>query len=67
MSRLMLCGLVSWLVMGSPAARLADDAEDKAVALVNKLGGRAARDDARPGKPVVSVELAFAKVTRTRP
>ena len=37
MSRLMLSGIVSWLVLASPAAARADDAEDKAVAVVEKL------------------------------
>jgi hypothetical protein len=40
MSRLMLCGIVSWLILGSVAPIRADDAEDKAVAFVEKLGGK---------------------------
>ena len=31
----------------------ADDAEDKAVAFVEKLGGAVARDEKAPGKPVI--------------
>jgi len=31
----------------------ADDAEDKAVELVRKLGGSVTRADKQPGKPVV--------------
>ena len=50
MSRLLRFAVVSWLVLGSPAVR-ADDAEDKAVAFVEKLGGRVIRDDARPASP----------------
>jgi hypothetical protein len=33
----------------------ADEAEDKAVAFVEKLGGRATRDEKAPGKPVITV------------
>jgi len=42
MSRLMLCGLVSWLVLSSANPVGADEAEDKAVAFVNV---------AQPGSP----------------
>jgi len=35
MSRLLLCGLLSWLALGSANRVQADDAEDKAVAFVN--------------------------------
>ena len=40
MSRSVLCGLMSWLLLGSPAAGRADDAEDKAVKFVEGLKGR---------------------------
>src|SRR5438105_3614571 len=56
MSRLTLCGVVSCLTLVAPAAR-ADDAEDKAVAFVEKLGGKVTRDEKLPGKPVVAVNL----------
>src|SRR5215470_14999238 len=57
MSRPVLCGIVSWLVLGSGAPARADDTEDKAAALAEKLGGTVTRDDKRPGKPVVAVDL----------
>src|SRR5580704_11089227 len=49
------------LVLLSPAR--ADDAEEKTVALVRKLGGSVTRDDKQPGKPVVEVDLSFTKLT----
>src|SRR5262245_16800995 len=60
MSRSMLCALV--LVFIAPAAR-ADEAEDKAIAVVEKLKGEITRDDKKPGKPVVAVVLVGADVT----
>jgi hypothetical protein len=42
---MMLLGSVSWLVLGSSAASSADEAEDKAVAFVESLHGRVARDE----------------------
>jgi hypothetical protein len=41
----------------------ADEAEDKAVEFVKKLGGRITRDDKAEGKPVIKVELGDTKVT----
>src|SRR5438045_4074984 len=58
MSRVVLCGFVVWLA--APAVARADDfddLEDKAVARVEKLGGRVTRDEKRPGRPVVAVNL----------
>ena len=49
------------LCLGSSAR--AADAEDKAVAFVEKLGGEVTRDEKAPGKPVVTVTLAFTDVT----
>ena len=43
----------------------ADDAEDKAVAFVEKLGGTVVRDEKAPGKPVVTVNLGGKRVTDT--
>ncbi|MFM8273474.1 MAG: hypothetical protein ACKODX_14265 [Gemmata sp.] len=57
MPRSLLCGLLSWVVLGSPAAGRADDAEDRAVETVKKLGGGVSRDEKSPGKPVVAVML----------
>ena len=63
MSRFMLCGVVSWLILASPAAGRADDAEDKAVEFVKGLKGEVTRDEKLPGKPVVGVKLNFMQVT----
>jgi len=63
MSRLMQCGLMSWLVLGSPIAARADDAEDKAFKFVEGLGGKVTRDEKLPGKPVVGVNLDGTKMT----
>jgi internalin A len=50
-------------VLGPVAPARADDAEDKAIAFVEKLGGKVTRDDKRPGKPVVAVNLYGTKMT----
>jgi hypothetical protein len=63
MSRLMLCGLMSGVILCSSAPVRADDAEDKAVAFVEKLGGTVERDEKAPGKPVVTVNFASTQVT----
>ena len=61
MSRLMLCGLMAGVILCSSAPVRADDAEDKAVAFVEKLGGKVTRDEKAPGKPVVTVFLSGSK------
>src|SRR5688572_13762631 len=63
MSRWMFCGAVAVLILCSGSPARADDAEDKAVAFVEKLGGTVTRDEKQPGKPVVSVNLRYRKVT----
>lgn len=55
------CVLVA-VLLACGAAR-ADDAEDKVVELVNKLGGKVTRDEKKEGKPVVDVNLVATKVT----
>ena len=52
--------VLSGLLLGLPwsSLRAADDAEDKAVAFVEKLGGKVKRDDKAEGKPVRGVDLA---------
>src|SRR5688572_21817400 len=57
MLRVMLFATASSVLLGSPAPARADDAEDKAVAFVKKIGGVARRDDKLPGKPVVRVDI----------
>ena len=47
----------------SCSALRADDAEDKAVAFVEKLGGKVTRDEKAPGKPVITVDLSVTQVT----
>ena len=58
MLRMLLGGIVTWLVLGSPLARTAraDEAEDKALALVEKLGF-AIRNDKLPSQPVIGLVL----------
>ncbi len=52
------------LCLGSSAR--ADDAEDKAVAIIwRDLRGRVTRDEKAPGKPVIEVTLQGTKVTDT--
>ena len=63
MARLVLFGMVALQVLGSPAMGRADDAEDKAVAFVEKLGGKCYRDETVKGKPIVAVILARTKAT----
>jgi internalin A len=40
----------------------ADDAEDKAVAFVEKLGGEVKRDEMLPGRPIIEVNLSHRQV-----
>jgi len=54
---------MSWFVLGSPVASRADDAEDKAVAFVEKVGGKVTRDEKMPGKPVVTLSLNDRRIT----
>ena len=63
MSRLMLCGLMAGVILCSSAPVRADDAEDKAVAFVEKLRGQVTRDEKAPGKPVIKVNLFGSEVT----
>lgn len=51
---------VSGLCLGSSAR--ADQAEEKAIAYVEKLGGTVFRDNKSPGRPVATVILRSAKV-----
>ena len=51
------------LVLALPATLRADEAEEKAVALVTELKGRIEREQARPDGPVVSVMLSGKEVT----
>jgi internalin A len=63
MTRVLLAAAVVGVALSSARPIRADDAEDKAVAFVEKLGGVVTRDDKLPGKPVVKVNLADTNVT----
>src|SRR5579872_2924211 len=54
-----LVALVALLLGAS--STFADEAEDRAVAAVKKLGGTVIRDDKAPGRPVIGINLAFTK------
>ena len=43
--------------LGLTSSARADEAEDKAVAMVEALRGKVKRDDKAPGNPVVEVNL----------
>jgi uncharacterized protein YjbI with pentapeptide repeats len=58
---MVFCALV--LVSMSGSAAWADEADDKAVQFIEKLGGKVTRDDKAPGKPVVGVSLFKTQVT----
>ena len=63
MSRLMQCGFLSWVILCSSVPVWADEAEDKAVAFVKKLGGSVGRDENAPGKPVIGMQVHGTQVT----
>ena len=55
-----------WVVVlaigfGFACSVAADDTDDRAVALINKLGGEMRRDEAVAGKPIVDVDLMNTK------
>ena len=54
--------LLAGLLLASPLL-YADEAEKKAAATVEKLGGKVERDDKDPAHPVMSVDLNGTKVT----
>jgi internalin A len=54
--------LLAGLLLAVPSL-YADEAEDKAVAAVKKLGGKVKRDDKDPAHPVVGVDLSRIKLT----
>jgi hypothetical protein len=63
MPRLIALLALAGSVLASSRPAFADAAEDKAVALVKKLGGDVTRDDKQPGKPVTKVFLFGSPVT----
>src|SRR5262249_31293632 len=59
-----MVGTVAALVLAPALGFLmADEAEDRAVAAIKKLGGTIKRDTGKQGKPVVQVDLENKKVT----
>lgn len=57
MLRLMMCAAVAWPCLGATGLAQTDDSEDRAVAFVERLGGRVVRDEKVPGHPVTEVHL----------
>src|SRR6516164_9565265 len=55
--------LAGCLLLLTAAPLLADEAEDKAVEAVKKLGGTVVREDNDPAKPVIKVDLVLSQVT----
>jgi internalin A len=61
MARLLGCSIVFSMLLVPSTSTRADEAEDTAVAFVEKLGGRVYSDE--PGKPVTFVTLRSTKIT----
>jgi hypothetical protein len=58
-----IVGLIPlWFLALVLAAKAADDAADKAIADITKLGGKIERDDKKPGSPVIAVDLSSKEV-----
>src|SRR5262249_39823966 len=55
----LLLGLAPWTAVCTRA----DEAEDRAVKAIEKLGGSITRDETATDKPIVSVDLGSTKVT----
>jgi internalin A len=57
----------NWIQIGPavppPTVARVDEAEDRSVAFVKKLGGRVYRADYKPGRPVIGVDLVQSKIT----
>ena len=66
MSRLMLCVLMSCVTLCSCVPVQADNAEEKSVKFVEKLGGKVTRDQKLLGKPVIDVFQSWDDVTDAR-
>src|SRR5688572_11937116 len=63
MSRKMACCVLSWLILSQASLVHAESPEAKAIAAVQKLGGRVYHSENLPGKPVTRVELSKSKLT----
>jgi hypothetical protein len=63
MSKLLPLLVVLLLALLTAPSLYADEAEDKAVAAVEQLGGRVWRDDKDPAHPVVHLEFSYKDVT----
>ncbi|WP_020473586.1 hypothetical protein [Zavarzinella formosa] len=54
------------VIFGICSPSQAGDDEDQAAVIIKNLGGRAVRDEARPGKPVVKVYLDSSTARKRR-
>jgi hypothetical protein len=54
---------VSLVVLTSVVAQPTSGEREQAIAAILKVGGKVQRDEKRPGRPVVSVELTACEVT----
>jgi hypothetical protein len=62
--RILLCFLLTCSVIATDAqAQTAKESQAAAVAAIKKLGGTVTFDKKNPGRPIVSVDLSFTKVT----
>src|SRR5262245_53635013 len=60
-----IAALTLVVVLFTAASARADDAEERAVSAIEKLGGKVVRDETAKGKPVVRVHLGYSKTTDT--
>ena len=65
MTCLVRCVLTSFAVLCLSVQVIADDAENRSVAFVERLGGSVTRSEEIPGKPVTGVILKQTKLTNT--
>src|SRR5262249_7009683 len=56
-------GIVLLLLLLAGNVGRADDGEDRAVKVIQKLRGRMTRDEKADGKPIVQVDLGFTEAT----
>jgi hypothetical protein len=55
--------LVAGLVATRALAQASDDAQERAIAAIEKRGGMVGRDEKSPGKPATLVSLSGTKIT----
>ena len=66
MTRTIAALVTATCILGAAERARGDEAEDKAAQFVERLKGKVERDDTKPGKPVVTVDLSHKKVTDAR-